>query len=104
VKTNLLFFTKGQPTKTIWYYDLSDGNVGKKTPFTRDKLAEFFKLLPSRGDSDRSWTVDIAERRRKARHAADALRATANDPKARLKRDQEELDCLKPVGRLAVTS
>lgn len=24
VKTNLLFFTKGRPTKKIWYYDLSD--------------------------------------------------------------------------------
>lgn len=74
---------------------MSDVKVGKKTPFTRDKLAEFFKLLPSRGDSDRSWTVDIAERRRKAKHDADALRATANEPKVRLKKNQEELDRLK---------
>lgn len=95
VKTNLLFFTKGEPTKTIWYYDLSDLKVGKKTPFTRDKLAEFFKLLPSRGESERSWTVDIAERRRKAKHDADALRATANEPKSRLKKDQEQLTRLK---------
>jgi len=35
VKTNLLFFTKGQPTHTIWYYDLTDLNVRKKTPLTR---------------------------------------------------------------------
>lgn len=95
VKTNLLFFTKGEPTKTTWYYDLSDVKVGKKTPFTRDKLAEFFKLLASRGDSERSWTVDIAERRRKAKQEADGIRATANEPKARLKRDQEQLDQLK---------
>lgn len=95
VKTNLLFFTKGQPTKTIWYYDLSDVKVGKKTPFTRDKLADFFELLPSRADSQRSWTVDIVERRRKAKHDADALRVTANEPKAQLKKDQEELDSLK---------
>ena len=32
VKTNLMFFTRGQPTETIWYYDLSDVKVGKKTP------------------------------------------------------------------------
>lgn len=95
VKTNLLFFNKGEPTKTIWYYDLADLKVGKKTPFTRDKLAEFFKLLPSRGDSDQSWTVDIAERRRKTKRDADALRTTAHEPKARLKKDQEELDRLK---------
>ncbi len=57
VKTNLLFFTKGKPTEKIWYYDLSDIKVGKKTPLTVDKFEDFFKLLPSRGDSDRSWTV-----------------------------------------------
>ena len=32
VKTNLLFFTKGEPTEKIWYYDLSDIKVGKKNP------------------------------------------------------------------------
>ena len=24
VKTNLLFFTRGSPTESVWYYDLSD--------------------------------------------------------------------------------
>jgi len=60
VKTNLLFFTKGQPTEKIWYYDLSDIKVGKKKPFTVDKFEDFFRLLPTRGDSDRSWTVPRA--------------------------------------------
>ncbi|MGD0389292.1 MAG: N-6 DNA methylase [Tepidisphaeraceae bacterium] len=57
VKTNLLFFTKGAPTEKIWYYDLSDIKVGKKKPFTLDRFEDFFKLLPSRADSPRSWTV-----------------------------------------------
>lgn len=57
VKTNLLFFIKGKPTEKIWYYDLSDIKVGKKTPFTLDKFADFFRLLSTRADSDRSWTV-----------------------------------------------
>ena len=61
VKTNLLFFTKGQPTEKVWYYDLSDVKVGKKTPFTVDKFEDFFRLLPTRGDSDRSWTVPRAD-------------------------------------------
>lgn len=34
VKTNLLFFTKGNKTDNIWYYDLSHIKVGKKTPMT----------------------------------------------------------------------
>lgn len=38
VKTNLLFFTKGRKTESIWYYDLSGLKVGKKTPLT---LAHF---------------------------------------------------------------
>src|SRR5216683_2598371 len=32
VKTNLVFFTKGQPTRKIWYYDLTGVKVRKKTP------------------------------------------------------------------------
>ena len=61
VKTNLLFFTKGTRTEHIWYYDLSDIKVGKKTPFTLDRFADFFALLSSRADSQRSWTVSRAE-------------------------------------------
>jgi type I restriction enzyme M protein len=57
VKTNLLFFTKGQPTGRVWYYDLSDLKVGKKSPLTMERLADFFRLLPDRADSERSWTV-----------------------------------------------
>jgi type I restriction enzyme M protein len=57
VKTNLLFFTKGGPTERVWYYDLSDVKVTKKQPLTVDRFEEFFTLLPSRGDSDYSWTV-----------------------------------------------
>ncbi|MDI4633154.1 N-6 DNA methylase [Pelomonas sp. V22] len=38
VKTNLLFFTKGKKTERIWYYDLAQVKVGKKTPLT---LAHF---------------------------------------------------------------
>ena len=41
----------------IWYYDLSDLKVAKKSPLTLDHFADFFKLLPTRADSDRSWTV-----------------------------------------------
>jgi type I restriction enzyme M protein len=30
VKTNPLFFTRGQPTERIWYYDLADLKVTKR--------------------------------------------------------------------------
>lgn len=77
VKTNLLFFTKGKPTEKIWYYDLSDIKVGKKLPFTLDKFTDFFRLLPERADSERSWTVDITARRADAKRQAEPLREKA---------------------------
>ncbi len=64
VKTNLIFFTKGQPTRKIWYYDLSDVKVRKKTPLLLKHFEDFFRLLPGRADSKLSWTVDMDERKR----------------------------------------
>jgi len=66
VKTNLVFFTKGKQTETIWYYDLSAVKVGKKTPLTEAHFEEFFKLLPARGDSPNAWTVNFAARLQQA--------------------------------------
>jgi type I restriction enzyme M protein len=65
VKTNLLFFNKGRPTERIWYFDLSDLKVGKRIPFTLDRMGDFFELVGdcraggsvNRPDSERSWTV-----------------------------------------------
>ncbi|HEY8767322.1 MAG TPA: N-6 DNA methylase [Dehalococcoidia bacterium] len=59
-KTNLLFFTKGTPTQSVWYYDLADVKVTKRQPFTVDRFDGFFELLPTRGESERSWTVPVA--------------------------------------------
>lgn len=61
VKTNLLFFTRGKSTARIWYYDLSDIKMGKKSPLTLVHFEEFFRLLPERADSERSWTVTRSE-------------------------------------------
>jgi type I restriction enzyme M protein len=61
VKTNILFFTKGQPTERIWYYDLSHVKVTKRNPLTLNAFSEFFELLPERADSPHSWTIERAE-------------------------------------------
>lgn len=60
-KTNLLFFTKGEPTKEVWYYDLSDIHVTKKQQLTIGHFEEFFNLLPERASSEHSWSVPIEE-------------------------------------------
>jgi type I restriction enzyme M protein len=60
VKTVVLFFDKGAPTKKIWYYQLDPGrSLGKTNPLNDDDLAEFLTLQPNRKDSDKSWTVDV---------------------------------------------
>jgi type I restriction enzyme M protein len=61
VKTNLLFFMRGKSTEKVWYYDLSDVKVTKKQPLTLDRFEDFFRLLPTRADSERSWTLSRAE-------------------------------------------
>lgn len=66
VKTNLLFFSKGEPTKKTWYYDLSDIKVTKRNPLTSKHFEDFFKRMPKREESKKSWTVDLAQRRKDA--------------------------------------
>ncbi len=61
VKTVVLFFTKGSPTRKVWYYQLNPGrNLGKTNPLNDDDLAEFVRLQKSFADSHNSWTVDAA--------------------------------------------
>ncbi len=61
VKTDLLFFTRGGPTERVWYYDLSDIKVGKKTPLTLAHFEGFFEALPTCADTEASWTVTREE-------------------------------------------
>src|SRR5215204_2731622 len=59
VKTVVLFFDKGVPTRKVWYYQLDPGrNMGKTNALNDADLAEFVSLQPKKKDSDKSWTVD----------------------------------------------
>jgi type I restriction enzyme M protein len=62
VKTVVLFFDKGAPTRKVWFYQLNlDRNLGKTNPLNEDDLAEFVKLQRKKGDSQNSWTVKVAD-------------------------------------------
>jgi len=62
VKTVVLFFEKGKPTKKVWYYQLDPGrNMGKTNPLNDEDLAEFLKLQKTKKDSDKSWIRDAKE-------------------------------------------
>ena len=59
VKTVVLFFEKGAPTRKIWYYQLDPGrNLGKTNPLNDDDLAEFVALQKKLADSPKSWSVE----------------------------------------------
>ena len=60
VKTVVLFFDKGAPTRKVWYYQLNPGrNLGKTNPLNDDDLAEFVELQKTFADSEKSWSVDV---------------------------------------------
>ena len=60
VKTVVLFFEKGQPTKKIWYYQLNVGrNMGKTNSLNEKDLEDFIQLSKNQNLSDNSWSVDI---------------------------------------------
>ncbi len=62
VKTVVLFFEKGAPTRKIWYYQLDPGrSLGKTSPLNDDDLAEFVALQKTFADSDKSWSVDAKD-------------------------------------------
>ena len=61
VKTVVLFFEKGSPTRKVWFYQLDPGrNLGKTNALNDDDLAEFVSLQKTFEDTPKSWSVDAA--------------------------------------------
>ncbi len=61
VKTVVLFFEKGAPTRRIWYYQLDPGrSMGKTNPLNDDDMAEFLELQTIQATGPKSWLVDLA--------------------------------------------
>ena len=61
VKTVVLFFEKGAPTRKVWFYQLNPGrNMGKTNPLNDDDLVDFIERQKTFADSAQSWSVDVA--------------------------------------------
>ena len=59
VKTVVLFFEKGAPTRNTWFYQLEPGrNMGKTNPLNDADLAEFVSLQKTFADSPKSWSIN----------------------------------------------
>ena len=63
IKTNLLFFTKGEPTKEIWYYEHPYPEGAKSYNKTRPMRIEEFEpekeWWSNREENEQAWKVDI---------------------------------------------
>ncbi len=61
VKTVVLFFKKGAPTRKVWFYQLQVGrNMGKTNPLNDGDLLDFIERQTTFADSAQSWSVDAA--------------------------------------------
>lgn len=61
VKTVVLFFEKGAPTRKVWFYQLNPGrNMGKTSPLNDADMVGFIELQKTFADSAQSWSVDVA--------------------------------------------
>lgn len=62
VKTVVLFFQKGEPTKKIWYYQLDPGrNMGKTNPLNDTDMASFIELHKTKPETEQSWNIKVVD-------------------------------------------
>jgi type I restriction enzyme M protein len=62
VKTVVLFFEKGKPTKKVWFYQLNlDRNLGKTNALSEKDLVEFVQLQKTKAESANSWSIDVSK-------------------------------------------
>lgn len=65
IATNLLFFTKGEPTKEIWYYEhpLPEGQkaYSMTNPIKVEEFEPVKEWWNNREENDRAWKVSIDE-------------------------------------------
>ncbi|WGW03652.1 class I SAM-dependent DNA methyltransferase [Tropicibacter oceani] len=89
VKTVVLFFEKGAPTRDIWYYQLDPGrSLGKTNPLNDDDLAEFVELQRTRANGPKSWIVGRADL---DEDTCDLSVKNPNAPEAEALRSPEEI-------------
>lgn len=98
VKTVVLFFTKGEPTDKIWYYQLDPGRkMGKTNPLNDDDLKEFVKLQKQSlskaegGNSNNSWTLSVSDLAKSSNGSYDLSVKNPNAPEAAPLREPAEI-------------
>jgi type I restriction enzyme M protein len=110
VKTVVLFFDKGTPTRKIWYYQLNlDRNLGKTNALSENDLADFVALQKTKANSENSWTFDVSKIDTRtyelsSKNPSKKEESALRDPKVLLKEikalDKESEDILNSIAKL----
>lgn len=110
VKTVVLFFEKGAPTKKVWYYQLNPGrNLGKTNSLNEKDLSEFVESQKTKTDNENSWTLDLKDVDRTSfdlsaknpnKKAEIARRAPKDILKAMKDLDEESSEILNSISKL----
>ena len=62
VQTVVLFFIKGENSKSTWYYQLNPGrNMGKTNSLNDKDMAEFIEIQKTKPETEKSWSLSIDE-------------------------------------------
>ena len=110
VKTVVLFFEKGAPTRKVWYYKSNlTQTLGKTNPLTDEHLEECVTFQTKFADSENSWTVGIQDIDQttydlSVKNPNKADEAELRDPKDIIAEmaglDAESAEILASIGRL----
>lgn len=106
IKTNLLFFTKGQPTDTVWYYEHPYPEGYKNYSKTRPMRVDEFKTeqawwgneadgFASRVENEFAWKVDFKSIKADAETRAQPHRDKETDYKQQASRLESDVKQLK---------
>lgn len=65
ISTNLIFFTKGEPTKDIWYYQINgptgSKSFGKTKPISEQYFENCMLWWDNRKENEQAWKVSLAD-------------------------------------------
>lgn len=110
VKTVVLFFEKGSPTRKVWFYHLNLArNLGKTNSLSEKDLADFVTLQNTKAESENSWSVDVKNidqttfdlsAKNPNRKEDDALRTPEDILKNMKALDKESEEILKSIHKL----
>ena len=99
IPTNLLFFTEGEATKNIWYYQIKikDGrkNYTKTNPIQFEEFDELIKWWNNRTETENTWKIDFATLLSQANAKADIHRKIAKDSETKIAKNKEKIDTLE---------